>query len=60
MGGGMLVIGGAGLGAICGALYARRYGGRPIDMAQYAASFGIAFGLLGLFLTLLLDRLLLG
>ena len=56
----MLVIGGLVLGAIGGALYARRYGGKPIDMAQYAASFGIAFGLLGLFLTLLLDRLLLG
>lgn len=56
----MLVIGGLVLGAIGGGLYARRYGGKPADMAQYAAGFGIAFGLLGLFLTLLLDRLLLG
>lgn len=56
----MLVIGGLGLGALAGAVYARRRGGKPADMAQFAAGFGIAFGLLGLFLTLALDRLLLG
>lgn len=56
----MFVIGGLVLGAIGGALTARRRGGKPADMAQYAAGFGIAFGLLGLFLTLILDRILLG
>jgi hypothetical protein len=56
----MFVIGGLVLGAIVGALTARRRGGKPADMAQYAAGFGIAFGLLGLFATLILDRLLLG
>lgn len=56
----MLVIGGLVLGAVGGALYARRYGGKPADMAQYAAGFGIACGLLALFLTLSLDRLFLG
>ncbi len=56
----MFVIGGLVLGAIVGGLTARRRGGRPADIAQYAAGFGIAFGLAGLFLTLILDRLLLG
>ncbi|MDM7930845.1 hypothetical protein [Tabrizicola sp.] len=56
----MFVIGGLVLGVIVGALTARRRGGKPADMAQYAAGFGIAFGLLGLFATLILDRLLLG
>lgn len=56
----MFVIGGLVLGAIVGALTARRGGGKPADMAQYAAGYGIAFGLLGLFVTLILDRLLLG
>lgn len=56
----MFVIGGLVLGAIVGGLTARRRGGRPADIAQYAAGFGIAFGLAGLFVTLILDRLLLG
>jgi hypothetical protein len=56
----MFVIGGLVLGAIVGGLTARRRGGRPADIAQYATGFGIAFGLAGLFLTLFLDRMLLG
>ncbi|MBA3910342.1 MAG: hypothetical protein C0524_10785 [Rhodobacter sp.] len=56
----MFVIGGLVLGAIGGGFTARRRGGKPADMAQYAAGYGIAFGILGLFLTLILDRLLLG
>jgi hypothetical protein len=55
----MFVIGGLVLGAITGGFTARRRGGKAADIAQYAAGFGIAFGLLGLFLTLFLDRLLL-
>lgn len=55
----MIVIGGFVLGAVIGALTARRRGGKPADIAQYAAAFGIAFCLLGLFLTILLERLLL-
>lgn len=56
----MIVIGGLILGALFGALTARRRGGKPADMAQYAAGYGIALGLLGLFLTIYLERLLLG
>ncbi len=55
----MIVIGGFILGAVVGALTARQRGGKPADMAQYAAGFGIAFCLLGLFLTILLERMLL-
>ncbi len=56
----MLVIGGLILGALAGGLAARRRGGRPADIAQWAAVWGILFCLVGLFLTLFLDRLLLG
>ncbi len=52
----MIVIGGFGLGAILGALTARRRGGKAADMAQYAAAYGIAFALLGLFLTIAIAR----
>lgn len=55
----MFVIGGLVLGAIGGGLTAKRSGGKVADIAQYAAVFGIACGLAGLFLTLILDRLLL-
>ncbi len=52
----MIVIGGAILGAILGAAIARKHGGRPADMAQYGAGFAIAFMLLGLFATIILER----
>lgn len=53
----MIVIGGLVLGAIGGGWAATRRGGKPADIAQYAAAYGIAFGLLGLFATLILDRI---
>ena len=56
----MFVIGGLLLGAIGGGLRARARGGKPADIAQYAAVYGILFGLLGLFLTVYLDRMLRG
>jgi hypothetical protein len=56
----MFVIGGLVLGAIGGALSARRRGGKPADIAQYAAVYGILFGLIGVFVTLFLDRMLRG
>jgi hypothetical protein len=39
-------------GAVLGALTARKRQGTALDMAQYAAGYGIAFGVLALFLTL--------
>ncbi|KIN66431.1 hypothetical protein Z946_446 [Sulfitobacter noctilucicola] len=44
------------IGAVIGGLTARKRGGNRMDMAQYAASYAIAFALLGLVLTVLLDR----
>ena len=41
-------------GAILGAVTARNREGSGLDMAQYAAGYGIAFGLVGLFLTLII------
>jgi hypothetical protein len=56
----MFVIGGFLLGAIGGGLRARSRGGKPADMAQYAAVYGILFALVGLFITVYLDRMLRG
>ncbi len=56
----MFVIGGLILGAIGGGWTARRRGGKPADMAQWAIVWAIFFGILGLFLTLFLDRMLRG
>ncbi|MCB6177348.1 hypothetical protein LHP98_04295 [Rhodobacter sp. Har01] len=53
----MIVIGGFLLGAVLGAIAASRQGGKRADMAQYAVGYGIAFALLGLFLTIALARL---
>jgi F0F1-type ATP synthase assembly protein I len=52
----MLVIAGALIGAVIGALTAKRHGGKPADMAQYAAGYGIALALLGLIVTIVIDR----
>jgi hypothetical protein len=56
----MLVIGGLVIGALGGGLRARARGGKAADIAQYAAVHAIIFGLIGLFLTLYLDRMLRG
>lgn len=53
----MIVIAGILGGALLGALIARKNGGRGLDMAQYGAGYGIAFGLLGLFATIFIERL---
>jgi hypothetical protein len=52
----MIVLGGAILGIVTGALLARRRGGRGLDMAHYATAFAIAFMILGLFLTIAIER----
>jgi hypothetical protein len=56
----MFVIGGLVLGAVTGGLTARRRGGKPADIAQWATVWAILFGLVGLFITLFLDRMLRG
>ncbi len=54
----MIVLAGLVAGIVWGVLLARRRGGRRLDQLQYAAGFGIAFALLGLFATIALERLL--
>lgn len=53
----MIVIAAIVCGAVLGAVTARNREGTGLDMAQYAAGYGIAFGLAGLFVTLLLGAL---
>lgn len=44
-------------GALLGALIAKRNGGKRLDILQYSASFAIALGLVGLFVTIFIYRL---
>jgi hypothetical protein len=53
----MIVIAGLVSGAALGAFTAARRGGKRLDMLQYAAGFGIAFSLLGVFLTIFVERM---
>ncbi len=54
----MIVIAGVILGAIWGAMLAKRRGGKRLDMIQYAAGYGILFGIAGLFLTIAVEKML--
>lgn len=56
----MFVIGGLLVGAIGGGLRAKARGGKPADILQYAAVYAIIFGLIGLMITIYLDRMLRG
>ena len=53
----MFVIGGVVIGVIIGVLRARARGGKAADMAQYAAAHAILLGLIGLGVTIAVDRL---
>ncbi len=44
------------LGALLGAIRAKRRGGKPADMAQWAAAYGMIFGLVGLFVLIFIER----
>ena len=44
------------IGALLGAVVAKRKGGNRLDMAQYAGGFAIIFGLIGLFVAIYLAR----
>lgn len=52
----MIIAAGLALGILTGAFTAKRRGGRGLDMLQYAAGYGIAFTLLGVFLSIILER----
>jgi hypothetical protein len=53
----MIVIVSALIGAITGALTARRRKGNGLDMAQYAAGYAMAFGIVGMIATVIIDRM---
>jgi len=53
----MIVLAAVLTGALWGAGVARRRQGNRLDIAQYAAAYGILFGLVGLFATVLVARL---
>jgi hypothetical protein len=52
----MIVIIAAFLGAVIGSVTAKKRGGAAADMAQYGAGYAIAFGLVGLIITVILHR----
>jgi len=43
-------------GALLGALKARGRGGKALDIAQYATGYALAFGIVGLFISVFLLR----
>lgn len=53
----MIVIAGLVLGAVLGAVTAAKRGGKRLDLLQYAAGYGIAFCLLGVVLTIFIERM---
>lgn len=53
----MIVILAAIAGATWGGMLARKRGGKPADIAQYAAGYAIALALAGLFVTIFLERM---
>ncbi len=53
----MIVIVFAILGIFLGLRAARKRSGNRLDMLQYATGYGIAFTLLGVFATLMIDKL---
>lgn len=54
----MIILAGVIGGGIWGALLAKRRKGTRADMVQYAVACAIAFGLLGLFLSIIIERML--
>ncbi|WP_439122926.1 apolipoprotein acyltransferase [Marivita sp.] len=53
----MIVLAGALLGSIIGALTAKKRKGNRADMWQYGAVYAIAFSLVGLILTIAIEKL---
>ena len=52
----MIVLGLAAIGALMGGLNAKRRNGNRKDIAQYAVGYAFAFAIVGLILTVLIDR----
>ena len=49
-------LGGLLFGAVLGAFRARQRGGKPADMAQWAAVFAMIFGVIGMFIAVIITR----
>lgn len=49
-------LGGLLFGAILGAIRARMRGGKVLDLLQWGAAFGLMFGIIGLFIMVILLR----
>jgi Na+-driven multidrug efflux pump len=56
----MIVIFLAIIGAAIGGVTARKRGGNRKDIAQYAVGYALAFTIVGMILTIILDRAFLG
>lgn len=52
----MIILAGLVLGVLIGTVTAKRRGGKALDIMQYGAGYGIAFCLVGVFLTIVLER----
>jgi hypothetical protein len=52
----MIVLVAALIGALVGGLTSKRRDGNRMDIAQYAAGYGMAFVVVGLIATVVLDR----
>lgn len=52
----MIILAGMVLGLVIGTFTAKKRGGRKLDMLQYGAAYGIAFTLIGVFVTIILER----
>ena len=52
----MIILAGLVVGVLTGSLTARNRGGRRLDILQYGAVYGIAFTLIGVFVTILIER----
>ena len=53
----MIVIGLAIIGALIGGMTARKRRGNRKDIAQYAIGYAMAFLIVGMFLTVIIDRI---
>ncbi|MGV8951506.1 MAG: hypothetical protein ACOH2M_10420 [Cypionkella sp.] len=53
----MIVIAGIIIGAILGSVLARKRGGRRLDMLQYGAVYALIFAIIGMFITIVIDRM---
>ena len=52
----MIILAGLVLGILIGSFTAKNRGGRRLDILQYGAVYGIAFTLIGLIITIILER----